>query len=48
MFALKICLFFLPQVVFVGMGISSSVWGKVSDKYGRRVVSLISGFFIYD
>lgn len=41
--------FLLPQVVFVGMGISSPVWGNVSDRYGRKVVSsLISVFFIYD
>ena len=39
---------FLPQVVFVGMGISSLVWGNVCDKYGRKVVSsLVSVFIIY-
>ncbi|XP_035523979.1 synaptic vesicle 2-related protein-like [Morone saxatilis] len=27
----------LTSVVFVGMGISSPVWGNISDKYGRRV-----------
>lgn len=37
--------FFWPQVVFVGMGLSSPIWGNVSDKYGRRVVSVTSGFF---
>ncbi|XP_023125808.2 synaptic vesicle 2-related protein-like isoform X1 [Amphiprion ocellaris] len=27
----------ITSVVFVGMGISSPLWGNVSDKYGRRV-----------
>uniref|UniRef100_A0A3Q0SD96 SV2 related protein b n=1 Tax=Amphilophus citrinellus TaxID=61819 RepID=A0A3Q0SD96_AMPCI len=27
----------ITSVVFVGMGISSPIWGNVSDKYGRRV-----------
>ncbi|XP_070706529.1 synaptic vesicle 2-related protein-like isoform X2 [Pempheris klunzingeri] len=27
----------ITSVVFIGMGISSPVWGNVSDKYGRRV-----------
>uniref|UniRef100_A0A8C5HH33 Synaptic vesicle 2-related protein-like n=1 Tax=Gouania willdenowi TaxID=441366 RepID=A0A8C5HH33_GOUWI len=27
----------ITSVVFIGMGISSPVWGKVSDKYGRKV-----------
>ncbi|XP_019937580.1 synaptic vesicle 2-related protein-like [Paralichthys olivaceus] len=27
----------LTSVVFVGMGISSPLWGKLSDKYGRKV-----------
>lgn len=40
---------YFPQVVFVGMGISSPVWGNVSDKYGRKVVSsLIFVVFIYN
>nr|XP_046231715.1 synaptic vesicle 2-related protein-like [Scatophagus argus] len=26
----------ITSVVFVGMGISSPLWGKLSDKYGRR------------
>lgn len=28
----------LTMVVFAGMMISSSLWGKLCDKYGRRVV----------
>uniref|UniRef100_A0A3B5BAG8 Synaptic vesicle 2-related protein-like n=1 Tax=Stegastes partitus TaxID=144197 RepID=A0A3B5BAG8_9TELE len=32
----------ITSVVFVGMGISSPVWGNVSDKYGRRVGLTIS------
>lgn len=32
----------------MGMGISSPVWGNVSDRFGRKVVgSLTSVFFIY-
>uniref|UniRef100_A0A8C5D6Q4 Synaptic vesicle 2-related protein-like n=1 Tax=Gouania willdenowi TaxID=441366 RepID=A0A8C5D6Q4_GOUWI len=27
----------ITSVVFIGMGIGSPVWGKVSDKYGRKV-----------
>ncbi|XP_076614565.1 synaptic vesicle 2-related protein [Chaetodon auriga] len=27
----------ITSVVFVGMGLSSPLWGNVSDKYGRRV-----------
>ncbi|XP_022617817.1 synaptic vesicle 2-related protein-like [Seriola dumerili] len=27
----------ITSVVFVGMGISSPVWGNVSDKYGRKI-----------
>ncbi|XP_072228190.1 synaptic vesicle 2-related protein-like [Leuresthes tenuis] len=27
----------ITSVVFIGMGLSSPVWGNVSDKYGRRV-----------
>ena len=32
-------LFSLLQAVFIGMMISSSLWGNVSDKYGRKTVS---------
>lgn len=28
------------QAVFIGMMISSSLWGNISDKYGRKTVSL--------
>lgn len=38
----------LLQVVFVGTGISSAVWGIIFDKYGRRVVSLIKVYFLFD
>lgn len=41
-------LFFLEQVVFIGMGISSPIWGNVADKYGRKVVSLTSMILIHD
>uniref|UniRef100_A0A3Q3LTV0 Synaptic vesicle 2-related protein-like n=1 Tax=Mastacembelus armatus TaxID=205130 RepID=A0A3Q3LTV0_9TELE len=27
----------ITSVVFVGMGISSPIWGNVSDKYGRKI-----------
>lgn len=39
---LFIYLSLLEQVVFIGMGISSPIWGNVADKYGRKVVSLTS------
>lgn len=29
----------LIQAVFIGMMISSSLWGNISDKYGRKTVS---------
>ena len=28
------------QMVFAGMMCSSSIWGSISDKYGRKFVSL--------
>ncbi|XP_041816100.1 synaptic vesicle 2-related protein [Chelmon rostratus] len=31
----------ITSVVFVGMGLSSPIWGNVSDKYGRRVGLMI-------
>ncbi|KAF3702052.1 Synaptic vesicle 2-related protein [Channa argus] len=31
----------ITSVVFVGMGVSSPVWGNVSDKYGRKVGLII-------
>ncbi len=30
----------LKQAVFIGMMISSSLWGNISDKYGRKTVSM--------
>lgn len=46
----KVCFqeLFLSQVVVIGTMIGSPLCGHVSDKYGRKAVSLISGFFIYD
>ncbi|KAM4634747.1 synaptic vesicle 2-related protein-like [Polymixia lowei] len=32
----------ITSVVFIGMGISSSLWGNVCDKYGRRIGLTIS------
>lgn len=32
-----LCLFL--QAVFIGMMISSSLWGNISDRYGRKTVS---------
>lgn len=38
---LNVSFFFLYQIVFIGMGFGSTVWGNVSDKYGRKIVSAI-------
>lgn len=40
------CVLIFHQVVFIGMGFGSPVWGNVSDKYGRKVVSVVSFFQI--
>uniref|UniRef100_A0A672ZRV6 Synaptic vesicle 2-related protein-like n=1 Tax=Sphaeramia orbicularis TaxID=375764 RepID=A0A672ZRV6_9TELE len=32
---------FITSVVFIGMGISSSIWGKISDNYGRKTGLII-------
>ena len=38
----------LTTVVFLGMLLSSSIWGILADKYGRRTVLLVSiGFLFY-
>lgn len=39
--SMLLLLFFLSlmQAVFIGMMISSSLWGNISDKYGRKTVS---------
>lgn len=40
----------LTQAVFIGMMISSSLWGNISDKYGRKTVSMFSvseKYFVY-
>lgn len=26
------------KVIFVGMGVSSPLWGRISDKHGRKIV----------
>ena len=31
----------LFQMVFAGMMCSSSIWGSISDKYGRKAVSYV-------
>ena len=33
---------YVPQVVFLGMGISSPLIGLLGDKHGRKVVSSLS------
>lgn len=33
--------FLKNQIVFIGMGFGSPVWGNVSDKYGRKIVSAL-------
>lgn len=38
---LVIILYVPCQVVFIGMMLSSSLWGNISDKYGRKVVCLV-------
>uniref|UniRef100_A0A8C8GX83 Synaptic vesicle 2-related protein n=1 Tax=Oncorhynchus tshawytscha TaxID=74940 RepID=A0A8C8GX83_ONCTS len=36
----------LTSAVFIGMMISSSIWGNISDKYGRKTVSSTTGFIM--
>ena len=38
---------FLTTIVFVGMMTSSALWGKLSDKCGRRQALLLSSFFLF-
>ena len=33
---------YLFQMVFAGMMFSSSIWGSICDKYGRKSVSIVS------
>lgn len=35
------------QAVFIGMMISSSLWGNISDKYGRKTVSSTNTYILH-
>lgn len=35
----------LTTVVFIGMGASSTIWGQISDKHGRKIGLLLCTFF---
>ena len=37
----------LTTVVFLGMLLSSSIWGILADKYGRRAVLVVSIAFLF-
>ena len=37
----------LTTVVFLGMLLSSSIWGILADKYGRRTVLVLSISFLF-
>lgn len=32
------CWILFVKVIFVGMGVSSPLWGRISDKHGRKIV----------
>ncbi|XP_077995310.1 synaptic vesicle 2-related protein-like [Glandiceps talaboti] len=36
----------ITTVVFIGMFLSSTIWGTICDKYGRRVGLIISSIFV--
>lgn len=36
----------ITTVVFVGMGFSSSFWGNLADKYGRRIRIILKKFIL--
>jgi len=38
---------FLTTIVFIGMMISSTFWGKLSDRFGRKQALIISGIFLF-
>jgi len=38
---------FLTTIVFIGMMISSTFWGKLSDRFGRKRALTISGIFLF-
>lgn len=38
---------FLTTIVFIGMMISSTFWGKLSDRFGRKRALIISGIFLF-
>ena len=38
---------FLTTIVFIGMMISSTFWGKISDRFGRKQALIISGIFLF-
>ena len=37
----------LATLVFLGIGVSSPLWGKICDKYGRKSSVVISSFFVF-
>ena len=39
--------FYSIQVVFAGMMVSSGIWGKICDKYGRKVELLLCSSFTF-
>ena len=38
---------FLTTIVFIGMMISSTFWGKISDRFGRKQALIVSGIFLF-
>merc|ERR1711970_328848 len=34
-------------IVFIGMMISSTFWGKISDRFGRKQALIVSGIFLF-
>jgi len=38
---------FLTTIVFIGMMVSSTFWGKLSDRFGRKQALIISGIFLF-
>ena len=37
----------MTTVVFTGMMLSSTLWGHLSDRYGRRQALILSSFFLF-
>ena len=38
---------FLTTIVFIGMMVSSTFWGKISDRFGRKQALIVSGIFLF-